>query len=210
MWELLNENPSREKILILLKKNGPLSIDELSKELHITSMGIRQHLLSLERKGLIEYFLKRKGIGRPAYFYKLTERAEELFPKTYEIFTIELLRDLEKKDGKAKIEEIFQWRKERIYHEAKEVMSNHKSFQDKLLALRDFLEAEGYFAEVNLINGSYRLTIFNCPIYKIAMNFTEACDYDLFMYRELFGEQVNREECISEGSICCTYTLPSQ
>ena len=70
MWSVLNDNPTREKILLLLKKNGPQSIENLSQELRITSMGIRQHLLSLERKGLIDYVAKRQGIGRPAFLYR--------------------------------------------------------------------------------------------------------------------------------------------
>ena len=91
MWAILNENPTREKIILLLKKRGPLTIDDLSSELSITSMGIRQHLLSLERRGLIEYLTKRKGIGRPAFLYKLTEKADDLFPKEYDKFILNLI-----------------------------------------------------------------------------------------------------------------------
>ena len=88
MLSLLNENPTREKIILLLKKRGAMAIDELSRELSITSMGIRQHLLSLERRGLIEYMTKRQGIGRPAFLYKLTAKADDLFPKEYDKFIL--------------------------------------------------------------------------------------------------------------------------
>ena len=30
MWAILNENPTREKIILLLKKRGPMAIDDLS------------------------------------------------------------------------------------------------------------------------------------------------------------------------------------
>ena len=69
-------------------------------------MGIRQHLLSLERRGLIEYITKRQGIGRPAFLYKLTKKADNLFPKEYDKFIVNLFRDIEKNDGDEKIEEI--------------------------------------------------------------------------------------------------------
>jgi predicted ArsR family transcriptional regulator len=208
MWSPINENPSREKILLLLKRGGPLSIDALSKELNITSMGIRQHLLSLERKGLIDYIVKRQGIGRPAFLYKLTEKADALFPKTYDKFIQHLLKDIEKYDGPNKIEEIFKWRKTRLFKDAREALSEKISLQDRVNGLKDFLESEGYLAEISTATDSYNLRLFNCPIYKIAIDYKEACQYDLQIFRELLGKEVNREQCIVKGNPSCTYTIP--
>ena len=208
MWSVLNENPSREKILFLLKKRGPQSIDNLSRELNITSMGIRQHLLSLERKGLIDYIVKRQGIGRPAFLYKLTEKAEELFPKTYDKFVVNLLKDIEKHDGQEKIEEIFKWHKNRFLKDAKEAISDKKTSHDKVYELKNFLESEGYFAELHSVNSHYSLKLFNCPIHKLASDFKVACQSHLQMFKELLGKEVIREECIIEGSPSCTYKIP--
>jgi predicted ArsR family transcriptional regulator len=77
-----DDNPSRKGIILLLKKNGGMSIDELSRDIKITPMGIRQHLNALEKKGIVTYVANRHGIGRPGFIYKLTELAEELFPKS--------------------------------------------------------------------------------------------------------------------------------
>jgi predicted ArsR family transcriptional regulator len=207
MWSVLNENPTREKILLLLKKNGALSIEDLSKELHITSMGIRQHLLSLERKGLIDYIAKRQGIGRPAFLYKLTEKAETLFPKTYDSFIINVFKDIEKHDGRQKIEEIFQWRRNRLLKDAREAIADKKTIHDKVYRLKDFLESEGYFADVSDTDHHYLLQLSNCPIYKLAAEFDEACKNDLQFYKELLGKEVTREECIIEGSHSCIYSI---
>jgi predicted ArsR family transcriptional regulator len=208
MWSALNENPTREKILLFLKKRGPMSIDDLSGELHITSMGIRQHLLSLERKGLIEYITKRQGIGRPAFLYKLTVKADDIFPKGYDKFVIDLFKDIEKNEGPSKIDEIFKWRKNRLLKDTKDVFSDKKTIKDRLIGLKDLLESEGYFAELSDSNNHYSLKIFNCPIYRIAAEYKDACRYDLQLFRELLGKELNREECIIEGNTSCTYTYP--
>jgi predicted ArsR family transcriptional regulator len=208
MWTPINENPSREKILLLLKKGGPLSIDALSKELNITSMGIRQHLLSLERKGLIDYAVKRQGIGRPAFLYKLTEKAECLFPNTYDKFILHLLKDIENHDGRNKIEEIFKWRKTRLFKDAREAISDKKTLQDRVYGLKDFLESEGYLAEISTAGDFYHLILFNCPICKIAIVYKEACQCDLQIFRELLGKEVDREQCIINGNPSCTYSIP--
>lgn len=208
MWSVLNENPTREKIILLLKKRGPTSIDDLSKELNITSMGIRQHLLSLERRGLIDYVSKRQGIGRPAFLYRLTEKADELFPKTYDKFLVNLFKDIEKHEGQEKIEEIFKWRRNRIIKDAKDALADRKTSYDRVNGLRDILESEGYLAELNDSNNHYNLKLYNCPIYKLANEFKDVCRYDLQMFRDLLGKDVNREECITDGDPSCTYTIP--
>lgn len=208
MFSSLEENPSREKILLLLKKNGFMSIDNLSRELNITSMGIRQHLLSLERKGLIDYVVRRQGIGRPAFLYRLTQKAEELFPKAYDKFIINLLRDIEKYEGHDKIEEIFKWHKNSFLKGAKEAISDKKTSEDKIHGLKDFLDSEGYFTEIHATNNHYSVKIFNCTIYRLANDYKEVCQYHLQMFKDLLGKEVTREECITEGNASCTYTVP--
>ena len=207
MWSVLNENPTREKIIILLKKRGPLAIDDLSRELSITSMGIRQHLLSLERRGLIEYITKRQGIGRPAFLYKLTEKADRLFPKEYDKFILNLFRDIEKHEGREKIEEILKWRKNRIVKEAKELLAEKKSVHDKMYGMKDILESDGYFAELSESNNNFTLRLYNCPVFKLASEYKEICRYDLQILRELIGKELTREECIIDGSPSCTYAI---
>jgi predicted ArsR family transcriptional regulator len=204
----LNENPTKERILLLLKKKGLLSIEELSSQLGITPMGIRQHLLSLERKGLVEYVSKRYGIGRPVFIYRLTERADELFPKAYHEFIISAFKDIEENESRGKIEDIFRWRKERLLKEYKEALSDKKSLHDRVYGVKGILESKGYLVELNGDGNSYILRQFNCLISKVASVFREACGYELQMYRDLLRKDVMRQECISEGGASCTYVIP--
>jgi len=185
-----------------------MSIDDLSGELQITSMGVRQHLLSLERRGLIDYMARRQGIGRPAFLYKLTEKAENFFPKAYDAFVINVFRDIEKHDGHAKIEEIFKWRKNRLLKDAREAVDDKPAFRDKVYVLRDFLNSEGYFADLLDTDNQYLLKLFNCPIYKLAGEFKDACRYNLQLLRDLLGKEVNRESCMIQGETSCTYSIP--
>ena len=208
MWSGLSENPTREKILLLLKKRGPMSIGELSGELHITSMGTRQHLLTLERKGLIEYITKKQGIGRPSFLYKLTERAKNLFPKGYDKFIIDLFKDIEKNEGRDKIDEILRWHKNRLLKQAEKALSGKITIKDKMNGLMDFFESEGYFAELSVSNDHYTLRLFNCPIYKLAAGYKDICLDELQLFKDILGKELNREECIIEGNPSCTYTLP--
>ncbi len=208
MYSLLNENPTRGKIMMFLKKMGPLPIDDLSKELNITPMGIRQHLLCLQRKGLIDYVTKRQGIGRPAFFYRLTEKADDLFPNAYHTLIANTFRYLEKNEGRNKIDDIFKWRKNILLKDTREALSDKKSLHDKVHGFKDILESKGYLVDLDETNSHYRLKQFNCPIYKVASEFKEACKYELQMYKDLLGKEVNRQQCMSDGDPSCTYIIP--
>jgi predicted ArsR family transcriptional regulator len=210
MWSIINENPTREKILMILKTRGPIPIDDLSKELSITSMGIRQHLLSLERRGLIDYITKRQGIGRPAFLYKLTDKADNLFPKTYDKFIIDIFKDIEKYEGRNKIDDIFKWRKNRLFKETREALSEKKSLEDKVYELKDIFESRGYLVNLDETDNYYSFKQFNCPIYKVASEYKEACKYELQMYKDLLGKEVTRQQCMADGNPSCTYTIPKR
>lgn len=204
----INENPTRERILLLLKKKGSLSIEELSRQLGITPMGIRQHLLSLERKGFVEYVAKRHGIGRPAFIYRLTEMANDLFPQAYQEFIISAFKDLEENEGRGKVDDIFRWRKDRLLKEYKEALSDKKNLHDKVYGVKGILESRGYLVDLSEDGNSYILRQFNCPISKVASAFGEACRYELQMYKDLLRKDIVRQECISEGGPSCTYVIP--
>ncbi|MEW6002904.1 MAG: metalloregulator ArsR/SmtB family transcription factor [Nitrospirota bacterium] len=205
---VINGNPTRDWIIQLLKKRGSLSIDELSKELKITPMGIRQHLLSLERKGLVDYEAERHGIGRPAFLYRLTEKANELFPKSYHKFILDTFKDIEGNEGRKKVDDIFRWRKERLLKEFEEGLSDRKNFRDKVYGLRDILESEGHFVQLDEANDNYSLKQFNCPISRVASDFKEACAYELELYKELLKKDILRTQCIAEGNPSCIYVIP--
>lgn len=104
METALADNPTRKKILLALKKNGSMSVEDLSGEVNITPMGVRQHLLLLEKSGAVEYITKKHGVGRPGFLYRLTETADDLFPKSYQSFAMDILTDIEHLDGKGKID----------------------------------------------------------------------------------------------------------
>jgi predicted ArsR family transcriptional regulator len=208
MVSYLHENPTREKIIFLLKKNGPLSIEDLSSELHITSMGIRQHLLSLERKGYIDYVTKRQGIGRPAFLYRLTEKAQTLFPMAYDQFLVETFKDIETTEGKQRIEELFRCHKNRFLKDLKDSFPEKKSLRERLSAISHILDAKGYLTELKDTNNHYDLRIFNCPIYRLSADFKDVCRYHLQMFRELLGKEVTRESCIIDGDTSCSYAIP--
>lgn len=208
MDSALLENPTRKKILLMLKKRGDMSVDDLSREVQITPMGVRQHLLALKRTGIVEYVTKRHGVGRPGFLYRLTAMADDLFPKAYQVFTMDILAEIEDSDGIEKIDQIFRKRKDRVLADRTELLSDKNSLYDRLTALVEILQRDGCMVELEDNDSHFSLKQFNCLIPKIAFRYRAACKYDLQLFRELLGEDVVRQQCLSEGARACVYIIP--
>ncbi len=205
---IVDENSTRKNIILLLKKNGGMSIEELSKVIEITPMGIRQHLLALEKKGTVTYVSRRRGIGRPGFIYMLTDAANDLFPKAYDALALDVMRDIRKYEGDEKVDKIFDWRRERLFRTRKDALAGKAGIEDRLNALKEMLEADGHLVDVSGNSGAYHLKQYHCPISKVAKEFTSACKYELQMYRDLIDKGITREQSIAEGAQSCVYLIP--
>ncbi len=201
------DGATKKKILLTLKKKGSMSVDGLSKEVNITPMGVRQHLLLMEKGGLVEYVTERHGVGRPGFRYRLTDMADSLFPKTYQEFAINMLSDIESIDGRDMISELFRRRKERISAGLAGLLSGATSLPDRLRILADSMRAEGGIIDLEESSDSFTLKQFNCPIPKIASRFGDACEQDLQLIREVTNRKVIRRQCLRDGERSCTYVV---
>lgn len=208
MLDLCNDNPTREKIILALKKNGTMSVEDLSAEVSITPMGVRQHLLILERNGLVQYNTRRHGVGRPGFLYRLTERADDLFPKAYQELALDILSDIEKLDGSDKLSDIFRRRKKKMLDEMSRLLTGKRELSERVRAIADIMERDGYMVELNEEAESYTLRFFNCPVYRVALLYKEACNQDLRLLSDLTTPGITRRKCLTEGAQACEYVIP--
>ncbi|MHB8757842.1 MAG: helix-turn-helix transcriptional regulator [Bacillota bacterium] len=201
------KHSTRHEILHMLKRKGSLSVDELSQELRITPMGIRQHLAILERDALVTPSQVRRGIGRPSHLYSLTETAEDIFPKHYEEFAIGLISDLIELAGPEKLQELLAFRINREVKALKERWQG-LDFEQRVLEFGKLLDAHGAMGDVQrLDDGSYAIREFNCSIYKIAQAHPVVCDFEKKLVEGVLGCTVQTEECLAHGAQRCTYVV---
>ena len=73
--------------MVALLRRGGRTVEELARAVGLTNNGVRAHLATLERDGIVRQggtVRPASGGGKPAYVYELTPEAEGLFPKAYE------------------------------------------------------------------------------------------------------------------------------
>ena len=205
----LEDAQTKDRIILFLKKSGGLTAEQLSKKIGITPMGIRQHLLALERKGIVNYEARKHGIGRPIFIYKLTVKADDLFPKRYHGFALDMLKDLESLDGRAKINELLRLRKERLLKEKSALLKGAGGLAGKLKALAGMLDEEGYIMDTREDGEGFVLTSYNCPLSKVAGSYGEVCQYEHELISELLGGNVSKLSSIQTGHDSCSFRVCS-
>ena len=200
----LQLQPTRRKILLALKKSGGMTAGELSELLGMTAMGIRRHLTTLERDGLVMFDSQQRGFGRPSYLFELTPQAENLFPKTYHILANELLGYLDEDE----LARIFERRSQRRIRVGRARLSGLDT-GEKVTELARMLDEEGYLAEAEQTNSTtYYIHLFNCALYEIAHRFRQACGSELELIRTLLPEaDVQREHYMMNGDASCSYRI---
>jgi len=204
------DNPStRQQVMTILRKDGPLSANELAKALGITDIAVRRHLNTLERDRMLRVETVRQAMGRPLYMYSLTEEAENAFPKHYADITLEILKDVQDMQGPEMIDAIFERREGRLELKYKERIETGMPLEVRVEQLSQLQEDRGYMAEwFKAEDGSrYFITEHNCPIHSIAQNFTQACDSELSLFRKVLGAEVEQLECKAKGGSRCIYEV---
>jgi predicted ArsR family transcriptional regulator len=204
----LDESMTKDKIIMLLKKSGGMTAEKLSKQIGITPMGVRQHLLSLERKAMVEYESRKHGIGRPVFIYRLTQKADDMFPKAYHELAMDILGDIEALDGRQKVDQLFRMRKAKLFKERNIHMPDLPDISGRVKALAGLLEKEGYVAELAENGKNFLLSEYNCPLSRVAVQYPEACQYDLELMNDLLGGNVSRTACMASGDPSCTFVIP--
>ncbi len=203
------QGSTRQSILRLLRQQGQMTATELSQELNIGAVGVRQHLALLERDGLVEVAGLRRSVGRPSHLYKLTDEAERCFPKSYDRLAINILTHIEHQGGAAAVEQALLAHRQTLMHSYAPRLAG-KSRDERIVELASILNEQGHMCEYERRpDGSYVLTIHNCPLDCVASRYRELCIQDMELYQELLGVNLIRESSIASGDIYCRYYIPA-
>jgi predicted ArsR family transcriptional regulator len=198
---------SQQEIVKLLRRSGAMTVDDLSRAIGISGVAVRQHLDVLEAERLVDSITERRPIGRPRRVFRLSEAADDLFPKNYGALAEMILDYLEEADGPERIDEIFRVRRERRQAEMQPMVEG-KGLEERVEAVARAQDDAGYMAECEAgEDGSFLLRQHNCSICKVARRYRQACENELQLIQDLTGGEVVREQHIAAGDPVCSYRI---
>jgi len=203
----MEDKPTRTKLVRFVKVKGRVAIRDISRALGITPMAVRRHVRWLHQAGLLQIEKAQGARGRPAHLCLLTDLGDALFPKAYDRFSADLIRGVALLDGEAKVEQLFEARKNQLLQKYKGRMADKNGaarVQEAVLILCE----EGYMAESCPLNpGTYRITEHNCAIVHIARDYPQVCQSELCFLAQVLGAEVQREAHALRGDSECSYLV---
>lgn len=202
---------THEKIIQLLKVQGPSTAKILASELGLTTMGVRQHVQGLEESGDVIANDEKAARGRPTRYWSLTDKGNSRFADRHDELTVQLLDSVITLFGDDGLEKLISHREETAMSNYRLALADRFGIEEKLLMLAKIRSDEGYMATVEEQDGIFWLIENHCPICAAATKCVNFCRSELQMFQELMSEvaTVNREEHIVEGARRCAYKVVS-
>ena len=199
--------PTRWEILQLLKRRGKATVEELARALNMTLMGVRLHLVVVERDGYVRRSTVRQKPGRPALVYSLTAKAEEIFPKRYDLLAEKLVEALMQLRTASEPKAVLEAAARSMASPLVGRLDGTPP-QQRMEEVERILNEIGAFVSCEKVDGGYLIHQHNCLFYNVAQRNRDVCSIDDVILRELLGVQVERRECMADGAGRCSYFAP--
>lgn len=198
-----------DRILRLLKRNGPQTAAELGDALAMTGMGARRHLDRLAVEGLVRGFDRAEGVGRPRKLWQLTGKGHLRFPDAHAELTAKLIGDVRRLFGEEGLDRLIGERERdmRVSYEA--ALKEKTKFEERVAALAAMRTREGYMARAERDGDTMLLIEDHCPICAAAESCQNFCRSELSIFRMVLGPDVlvERTEYLLEGGRRCAYRI---
>jgi predicted ArsR family transcriptional regulator len=193
---------TRGRMVTLLRRRGQ-TVDELAAGVGLTNNGVRAHLATLERDGLVTQqgsVRSSNGGGKPAYVYELTQEAEGLFPKAYEPTLRQLLDVRSDQLGPEESEALLRLVGRRL---AGEHPARSDGAHARLESAVEALNELGGLAELEEQDGAVVIRGYSCPLAGVTPDHPDVCRMAETLVAELAGVPVHERCDRGERPRCC-------
>lgn len=208
-----SDRRTRDQVLQLLMTRGALTATELGEQLGLTAAGIRRHLDALLAQGRVSFAehvkYGRRGRGRPARVFSLTEAGRAPFPHAYDDLAAAALRQLSAIGGPDAVTTFATSQVAMLEERCRTAVNEAPN--DPLAraqALAQALTAEGYAASTSVIASGGQLCQHHCPVAHVAAEFPQLCEAETAAISRLVGSHVQRLATIAHGDGVCTTHIP--
>lgn len=200
--------PTRYRILEILKEKSDVTVAELARLLDMAPVSVRHHLDVLQGENLIWTPRVRRGgtVGRPRQIYALTDAARDYFPNNHQTLALTMLEELKDVLPPAELDKMFQRMADKMAGEA-EPVAGEAGMEERLDHAIDFLNGHGYLARWEKQEDVFLLYTLNCPYAGISEQHRELCRMDQRLIGQLLGETPQPVSRLSEGGCRCAYQL---
>lgn len=206
------EGRTRHTVAGLLLEQGPITAVAVAEELGLSSPAVRRHLDALVAEG--EAHTRdssrhgRRGRGRPAKLFLLTEAGRTRFGHAYDDLAVAALRFISENDGEQAVRSFAERRMAGLVDHHREALEAGQDPVERTAALANALTREGYAASTRHVGSGEQLCQHHCPVAHVAADFPQLCEAETAAFAELLGTHVQRLATIANGDAACTTHVP--
>jgi predicted ArsR family transcriptional regulator len=209
------EGGTRTAVARLLMEQGPCTAAAVAGGLALSAPAVRRHLDALLESGEAEVRdaprRGRRGRGRPAREYLLTDAGRARFGHGYDDLAVAALRYLGESGGEPAVRAFADQRTAELLGPAERVAAR-RSVRERVTALAGVLAARGYAAQIHEVGAGggagIQLCQHHCPVAHVAAQFPQLCEAETHAFAELLGMHVQRLSTIARGGAACTTHVP--
>ena len=193
---------TRGRIVSALRR-GSATVDELARAVGLTDNGVRAHLATLERDGLVRQMGVRRGegAGKPATLYEISPDAEAALSRAYAPVLVALLDELAERIPEGQRDEIMADVGRRLA--VADPARRPADLEGRVRAAAALMNSLGGETQVERRDGALAIRGCGCPLSAATARRPEVCRAVQALLTELIGVPV-RERCDrGERPQCC-------
>ncbi|MGM5054114.1 MULTISPECIES: helix-turn-helix transcriptional regulator [Rhizobium] len=204
----MRQSPAN-RILILIKTDGPQLAAAIGDALGISGEAARQQLSKMAEEGLVEpVTVAAAGRGRPRQLWHLTASGNRQFPDGHAELTANLLGTLVEQLGAAALDTVISAREAETLQRYRQELGEAHDLASRIEGLAGIRTREGYMADHwQEADGSFMLVENHCPICAAATACAGFCRSELETFRAVLGADIERSEHILAGARRCAYRI---
>jgi predicted ArsR family transcriptional regulator len=196
---------------------GQATVAELAERLELSGAAVRKHMDDLVDAGFVEASdrppygpdNRRRGRGRPARVYHLTQAGRDSFGNAYDDVAVGALRFVAETGGEDAVMEFARRRGAVRERRSADLLDPTEPGDVRVDVRADGLPAEGYAAVAVPTATGIQLCQHNCPVAHVASEFPQFCEAETEAFGRLLGTHVMRLATLSHGDGVCTTHIPA-
>lgn len=199
---------TRERILEFILHHREVRVEDLARELDISTAAVRRHVDNLRADGMVGQRSVKQSTGRPYYIYYPTEHALEQAATSYADLLQRMLVSL---GGKTEVlGTVMTGVAEAVASRHREEVTEEQDSELRIVQVTEVLRAEGILDSWHSGHDGYHLKNGLCPYRKVAEVSSLPCDADKKAIELLLGVDVEQIHRIVDGSPMCEYLVRAE
>jgi predicted ArsR family transcriptional regulator len=190
--------------IVTILRGGACTVEELAEKLTLTDNAVRAHLSTLERDGLVRQSGLRRGPRKPHFTYVLTEQADRLFPKAYDVLLNQLIAVLKTRLSPPEIEGVLREVGRAVAADVP--AGKNANLESRVQSAVKVLEAIGGAAKVEKHETTFAIQSSGCPLAAAVAVHPEVCGLAETLVAEIVKAPVE-ERCDRTGRPKCRFEI---